>query len=47
MIPISLVYLINHEDIYEWIKQNKEHFDLSDSHRKDLYDDTNKKVVEK
>ena len=24
----SLVYSVEHEDIYEWIKQNREHFDL-------------------
>jgi hypothetical protein len=27
----SLVYNLQHEDIYEWEKQNKEHLDLSDS----------------
>ena len=43
----SLIYSIKHEDIYEWIKQNKEHFDLSDCQRLDLYDNTNKKVLEK
>ena len=43
----SLIYSIKHEDIYEWIKQNKEHFDLSDCQRLDLHDNTNKKVVEK
>jgi hypothetical protein len=40
----SLVYRIEHDDIYEWIKENKEHFDLSDSIRSDLKDNTNKKV---
>jgi hypothetical protein len=29
------------------MKQNKEHFDLSDCQRLDLYDNTNKKVLEK
>ena len=26
----SLVYSIQHEDIYEWFKYNKDHFDLSE-----------------
>ena len=43
----SLVYRIEHNDIYEWIKDNKEHFDLSDSIRPDLKDNTNKKVLGK
>ncbi|MFM7989120.1 MAG: hypothetical protein ACKPKO_58385, partial [Candidatus Fonsibacter sp.] len=43
----SLVYSIQHNDIYEWIKQNKEHFDLSDSIRPELKDNTNKKVLGK
>ena len=34
----SLVYSIQHDDIYEGIKQNKEHFGLSDSIRPDLKD---------
>ncbi|MFM7989639.1 MAG: hypothetical protein ACKPKO_61030, partial [Candidatus Fonsibacter sp.] len=34
-------------DIYEWIKQNKQHFDLSDSIRTELKDNTNKKVLGK
>ena len=41
----SLVYSIEHEDIYEWIKQNREHFDLSGTIRKDMKDNTNKKVI--
>ena len=41
----SLVYHIYHNDIYDWIKNNKEHFDLSDSLRPDLKDDTNKKGI--
>ena len=40
----SLVYDIRHNDIYEWIGQHREHFNLSDSKRPDLQDDTNKKV---
>ena len=43
----SLVYSIEHEDIFEWIKENREHFDLSDSIRPDLKDNTNKKVIGK
>jgi hypothetical protein len=43
----SLVYRIEHDDIYEWVKENKEHFDLSDSIRQDLKDNTNKKVLGK
>ena len=39
----SMIYIIQHEDIYEWIKNNPEHFDLSDSIRADLKDDANKK----
>ena len=40
----GLVYAINHHDIYNWISQHREHFDLSDSKRPELQDDTNKKV---
>ena len=43
----SLIYSIQHDDIYEWIKNNKQYFDLSDSLRPDLKDNTNKKVYEK
>ena len=43
----SLVYSIQHDDIYEWIKQNKQHFDLSDSIRTELKDNTKKKVLGK
>ena len=41
----SLVYNIQHDDIYQWIKDNKQHFDLSDSIRSDLIDNTNKTVL--
>ena len=41
----SLVYSIKHPDIYEWIKENREHFDLSDSVRPEMKDTTNKKVL--
>ena len=43
----SLVYSIQHHDIYGWIKNNKQHFDLSDSLRHDMKDNDNKKVVGK
>jgi hypothetical protein len=43
----SLMYLIQHEDIYEWIKNNKQYFDLSDSIRPEIKDNTNKKVIGK
>ena len=43
----SLVYLIQHHDIYEWVKNNKEQFDLSSSLRPDLKDTKNDKVVGK
>jgi hypothetical protein len=43
----SLIYHIYHSDIYEWIKENKTLFDLSDSKREELKDDTNKKVYGK
>ena len=41
----SLVYEIQNDDIYEWTKQHKSLFDLSDSERPDLKDNTNKKVI--
>ena len=40
----SLVNDIRHHDIYNWISQHREHFDLSDSKRPELQDDTNQKV---
>ena len=40
----SLVYDIRHHDINQWIGQHREHFDLNDSKRADLQDDTTKKV---
>ena len=43
----SLVYNIKHDDIYEWIKDNREHFDLSESVRPVMLDTTNKKVLGK
>ena len=43
----SLVYNIKDPDIYEWMKNNKQHFDLSDSKRKDLKNDDNIKALGK
>jgi hypothetical protein len=43
----SLVYSIQHPDIYQWIRDNGQHFDLSDSKRSDMRDNTNKKVLGK
>jgi NurA-like 5'-3' nuclease len=42
-----MVYNFKHPDIYEWIKNNKNYFDLSESLRPDLKDNTNKKVLGK
>ena len=41
----SLVNGRRHHDIFEWISQHREHFDLSDNKRTDLQDDTNNKKV--
>ena len=43
----SLVYDVRHHYlyIYIWISQHRKHFDLSDSKRPELHNDTNKKVV--
>ncbi|MFM7989320.1 MAG: hypothetical protein ACKPKO_59400 [Candidatus Fonsibacter sp.] len=41
----SVVYSIKHDDIYEWIKQNKQYFDMSDSTRPELKDNTHKKGI--
>ena len=43
----SLVYNIQHDNIYQWVKENKSHFDLSDSDREDLTDDEHKQVIGK
>ena len=43
----SLVYLLLHNDIYEWIKNNKKHFDLSESLRPDLRDNEFMKTLGK
>jgi hypothetical protein len=41
----SFVYNIKHPDIYEWIKEHKKHFELSDYKREDMQDDTHKKKL--
>ena len=41
----SLVYSIFHPNIYDWIKENKQHFDLSDSVNINIKDQTNKKAL--
>ena len=43
----SLVYNIQHDNIYQWIKYNKSHVDVSDSVREELKDDENTDVVGK
>jgi hypothetical protein len=43
----SFVYNIRTPDIYKWIKEHASYFDLSDSKRPELKDDTNKKVLGK
>jgi hypothetical protein len=43
----SMVYNFKHPDIYDWIKNNKHHFDLSESKRPDLKDETNIKALGK
>ena len=41
----SMVYQIFTDDVYEWVKENRQHFDLSDSIREDMKDNTNKKKL--
>ena len=41
----SLVYQIMTSDVYEWVKENRNIFDLSDSVRADMKDNTNKKKL--
>jgi hypothetical protein len=43
----SLIYQIYDEDVYDWVKKNKHHFDLSDSLRPELKNNENKKVLGK
>ena len=38
----SMVNNFKHDDIYDWIKNNKQHFDSSESLRPDMKDNTNK-----
>jgi hypothetical protein len=41
----SFVYNIKHPDVYHWVSNNRQYFDLSDSLMKEIKDDTNKKVL--
>ena len=41
----SFVYNIEHPDIYKWVSDNGNFFDLSDSLNTEIKDDTNKKVL--
>ena len=41
----SFVFNIQPDNIYQWIKAKKSHFELSDSIREDLKDDANTKVI--
>lgn len=43
----SLVYNIYTNDLYKWIGEHKQYFDLSESVRPELVDNTNKKVLGK
>jgi predicted permease len=43
----GMVYNFKHHDIYDWIKNNKNYFDLSESLRPDLKDNTNIKALGK
>jgi len=43
----SMVYNFKHPDIYDWIKNNNQHFDLSESLRPDMKDNKNKKAFGK
>ena len=43
----SFVYLIYNKDIYKWVSENRQHFDLSDSLNTDIKNNDNKKVIGK
>ena len=43
----SLVYSIRCDDIYKWMNENRSHFDLSETVRPEMQDNTNKKVIGK
>ena len=43
----SFIYLIYTKDIYEWITENKQHFDLLESLNTEIKNDDNKKVIGK
>jgi phosphatidylinositol kinase/protein kinase (PI-3 family) len=38
---------MEHDDIYEWVAKNREHFDMAESIRPDMKDETNNKVLGK
>ena len=42
-----MVYNIKHDDIYDWNKQNREHFDLSEFLKDHLKENTKEKVLGK
>ena len=42
----SLLYDIRHSDVYQWVSENREHFDLSYTSKTELTYATNKKVVD-
>lgn len=37
---------ITHPKIYDWIKPNRQYFDLSDYKRDDMHDDAKKKTLD-
>ena len=39
------MYNKEHDDIYKWKNQNREHFDLSDSFNDHMRDNTNENVL--
>ena len=45
--PDSFVYNKKHDDIYKCIKQNREHFDISESVNDHMRDNMNEKVHRK
>ena len=40
------MYDIRHSDVYQWVSENREHFDLSYTKKTELTYATNKKVVD-
>ena len=43
--PDRFVYNMEHDDIYKWIKQKREHFDLSYSVTDHMIENTNEKIL--